>query len=185
VILLKLDVQPKSIPLPRLGFAGAAVLALSIGTAASSQPPKAGLDVEEPFNETSDGILAALEGWHEAPEYVRLFAPEAHQSQYRAFVSADPLSTVVTRIRAWASDAPPGAWEIEDLGPLDTFGLSGRYVPYLLSRLYTAGPAHVARGPHASAQSYQAWTLVSPYPDPALSRLSSGTLLLVMRVPPL
>jgi hypothetical protein len=188
VILLKLSVQPKSIPLPRLGLAIAALLTVSMGTAASTHGgPQTDLTVstDTPFNESSGEILGGLEGWTEAPEYVRLFAPEAHQSQYRAFVSADPLATVVARIRSSAGHPPAGAWAIEDLGPLDAFGLSGRYIPYRLSRLYTAGPAHVARGPHGSSRSDQTWTLVSPYPDSGMTHVSSGTLLLVMRIPPL
>jgi hypothetical protein len=187
VILLKLTVQPKIIPLWRPALATAALLAWSIGTAASTQSERQRIDVETepPFTESANEVLGGLEGWREAPEYLRLFVPEAHQSQYRAFVSPGPLAAAVARIRASAASLPAGAWELENLGPLDAFGLSGRYTPYLLSRLYTAGPAHVARGPHESAQGYETWTLVSPYPDAALTRLSGGTLLLVMRVPPL
>jgi hypothetical protein len=191
VILLKLTVQPKIIPspLPRLALATAALLAWSIGMAASStqpQPERSGIGVPDaPLSEPASEILGGLDGWREAPGYVRLFAPEVLQSQYRAFVSARPLAAAVAHIRASVADQPVGAWEVEDLGPLDAFGLSGRYTRYLLSRLYTAGPVHVARGPHTSAQGYETWTLVSPYPDPALSRLSPGTLLLVTRVPPL
>ena len=116
---------------------------------------------------------------------MRLFAPEAHASQYRAFVSSEPLDVVLTAIRAREREPVPGAWAVEALGPIDAYGLDGRYSPFALSRLYTAGPVRVARGPQTSAQGDETWTLTSPYPEPSLAGLSPGTLLLVLRVPPL
>jgi hypothetical protein len=140
---------------------------------------------ETPFDAPAEQILTGLDGWREARDYVALFAPAAHASQYRAFISSDPLETVLHGIVATNRDSPPGAWAIEALGPLDAFGTEGGYRPYALARLYTAGPARVARGPHASADGFDAWTLISPYPDAAFTRLSRGTLLLVLRVPQL
>jgi hypothetical protein len=140
---------------------------------------------EPPFDDRADRILDGLAGWREAPDYVALFAPAAHASQYRAFTSPDPLETILRRIAATTRDIPSGAWAVESLGPRDAFGPDGRHRPYSLARLYTAGPAQVARGPRASANGFDAWTLISPYPDAGLTRLSRGTLLLVLRVPPL
>jgi hypothetical protein len=140
---------------------------------------------ETPFDDPISEVLGGLEGWRESPAHVQLFAPEAHRSQYRAFVSADPLPTVLERIRTSLHDESAGAWESEDLGPLDAFGPDGPYTPFDLARLYTAGPVHVARGPHSSAHGFETWTLTSPYPDSSLTRLAEGTLLLVLRVPPL
>jgi len=140
---------------------------------------------EPPFDAPASEILDGLEGWRESPAHVRLFAPEAHASQYRAFVSPDPLAAVLTSIRARTHEQAPGTWAVEAIGPLDAFGTVGQYAPYSLARLYTAGPAQVARGPRDAPGGYETWTLASPYPDPSLTRLSSGTLLLVLRVPPL
>jgi hypothetical protein len=140
---------------------------------------------EPPFDAPVNEVLGGLEGWRESPAHVRLLAPEAHASQYRAFVSPDPLDVVLTAIRAHAHEPVPGAWTVEALGPLDAYGPDGGYTPFALSRLYTAGPVQVARGPHTSTQGDETWTLTSPYPDPALAGLSPGTLLLVLRLPPL
>jgi len=166
---------------------GAALLALSVATSGSGRL-RDQLDramAEAPFNQPASEVLGALEGWVESPAYVELFAPEAHLSQYRAFVSASPLSTVLSRITARERVRTAGAWEVEDLGAMDAFGLSGRYPHYAMAKLYAAGPVHVARGPHSTASGFDTWTLASPYPDTALARLSPGTLLLVLRVPPL
>ena len=88
--LLILAVQPKSIP-PPLTLVGAALLVLSVGIAGAG-PQRKQLDrqTETPFNQPASDVLSGLEGWVESPEHVRLFAPEAHLSQYRAFVSASP-----------------------------------------------------------------------------------------------
>ena len=126
-----------------------------------------------------------LRGWTESPQHVRLFAPPAHLSAYRAYVTTRPLDDVLTDIRAQLETVAPGAWMVEKLAPLDAFGASGTYNPFQLSRLYVAGPVRVARGPRVSSAGLEAWTLLSPYPDPALGKLDTGTLLIVLRVPPI
>jgi hypothetical protein len=188
--------QPTSIPLRRVplivvSLLTAVLLATTLPAVLHGRiqtaDPRAAIPslTETPFDEPASRILGGLDGWREAPEYVRLFAPAAHASQYRAFVSSQPLDAVVPRIAATAGHDAPGAWSVESLGPFDAFGPDGAYAPYALARLYTAGPAHVARGPHASSNGIDAWTLISPYPDAPLARLSTGTLLLILRVPPL
>jgi hypothetical protein len=80
--------------------------------------------------------------------------------------------------------APPGAWQPKSVLPFDAFGQMGRYDRWTLARLYGARRARVARGPRGSeGQVTESWTLISPYPDPALSRLEPGTLLIVLRIP--
>jgi hypothetical protein len=186
--LLKLAVQQKSIPSRRapsaIAFLAAALLAPS-ALAGHGADALQGHAAEAPFDASASDVLGGLDGWRESPAHVRLFAPEAHASQYRAFVSSDPLDVVLTAIRAREHEAAPGAWAVEALGPLDAYGMDGRYTPFALSRLYTAGPVRVARGPHTSPLADETWTLTSPYPDPALAGLSPGTLLLVLRIPPL
>jgi hypothetical protein len=181
-------VQPKSIPFRRLTFVVALLIACAAGAHAAAvrsdhQPSASAL--ETPFDAPALEVLGGLEGWQESPAHVQLFAPEAHRSQYRAFVSPEPLPTVLERIRARFRDESSGTWESEDLGPLDAYGPDGPYTPFELARLFTAGPVHVARGPHGSAHGFETWTLTSPYPDPSLARLAEGTLLLVLHVPPL
>ena len=68
--------------------------------------------------------------------------------------------------------------------PFDAFGRTGGYNRWQLAGLYRSRRARVARGPRVATGTRKSWTLVSPYPDPALRRLESGTLIVVVRLPP-
>ena len=39
-------------------------------------------------------------------------------------------------------------------------------------------------GPRLDQGQTESWTLIAPYPDAALQRLESGTLIIVLRIPP-
>ena len=78
----------------------------------------------------------------------------------------------------------PGSWDARDLMPFDAFGQTGTYDRWKVARLYGARRARVARGPKAvDGRVVESWTLISPYPDPTLQRLESGTLLIILKVP--
>jgi len=128
--------------------------------------------------------VSSLGGWTESPAHIRLFAPPAHQSEYRAFVSNSAFDAVLRRI-ADAQPGPPGGWRPESVPPLDAFGSSGSYNRFQLVRLYLGNRPQTAHGPWATAEGLETWTLVSPYPNAALDAVEPGTLLLVLRVPPL
>jgi hypothetical protein len=121
--------------------------------------------------------------WREAPAYLPLFAPSgARGAAYRAYVS--PL-TLAAILKSLEHDSelfrPPGSWQARPLLPADAFGQTGRYDRWKLLRLYGARRPAVARGPvGAGGTVTEAWTLISPYPDPALERLEQGTLLIVL-----
>jgi len=122
--------------------------------------------------------------WREAPEYVRLFAPPAQQAAYRAYVS--PLGLEATLKEITADPAvlhPPGAWTPQAMIPFDAFGLSGSYNRWKVAGLYRSRRANVARGPRLDQGELESWTLVAPYPDEALQRLETGTLIIVLRMP--
>ncbi len=132
------------------------------------------------------GFFALDATWREAPAYRRLFAPmTAHVDAYRMYVSARDLDTVLRALQADQSLLrPPGAWQPREELPFDAFGQTGRYDRWRLARLYGARRARVARGPRAvDGRGVESWTLISPYPDPALQRLEAGTLLIVLKVP--
>ncbi|MBI3047911.1 MAG: hypothetical protein HYY76_06325 [Acidobacteria bacterium] len=122
--------------------------------------------------------------WREAPEFLPLFAPAgARGAAYRAYVSPADLDAV---LRGLAADPAllrvPGAWRPLPLLPADAFGQTGRYDRGRLLRLYGATRARVARGACLqNGRVREAWTLISPHPDPELRRLERGTLLLVLR----
>jgi hypothetical protein len=129
--------------------------------------------------------LRSVEPWREAPEYVRLFAPRAYQSAYRAYVSPAGLdATLRTLLADPAVLHPPGAWEPQPLIPYDAFGLSGGYNRWKVAGLYRSRRAQVARGPRLDQGQAESWMLVTPYPDVTLQRLEPGTLIIVLRIPP-
>lgn len=123
-------------------------------------------------------------GWEEAPRFVALFAPRAAAASYRAYASRAALDEAIASIREELFlHGQPGAFEPQPVAALDAFGQSGGYNRWKLAGLYGARRARVARGPRIeNGQAVEAWTLISPYPDPTLSRLEPGTLLLVLRL---
>jgi hypothetical protein len=82
---------------------------------------------------------------------------------------------VCTTEEALASFAPPG-WRIEALAPLDAFGSAGAFNRSAMARLFGGRRASVARGWIRHAGRFESLTLISPYPDPTLTRLMPGTL---------
>jgi len=122
--------------------------------------------------------------WREAPEYVRLFAPPAQQAAYRAYVSPVGLEATLKAITADPAVLhPPGAWTPQAMIPYDAFGLSGSYNRWKVAGLYRSRRAQVARGPRLDQGELESWTLIAPYPDEALQRLETGTLIIVLRMP--
>jgi hypothetical protein len=134
------------------------------------------------------GAGAAPSGleWRDAPEYLPLFAPSGPRATaYEAFVSPRTLDAALESLEAEPGLlAPPGAWQPKPLLPFDAFGQTGRYDRWKMARLYGSRRAQVARGPRgAEGRVTESWTLISPYPDPSLTRLEPGTLLIVLRIP--
>ena len=129
---------------------------------------------------------AAPATFTDAPAYLDLFAPRAHRDAYRAGVSPLPLDAVLT---ALADDESlvrtPGAWRARPELPQDAFGSSGSYNRWLLARLYGSRQPRVARGARSQdGRLVESWILVSPYPDPSLSRLEPGTLRIIVALEP-
>jgi len=123
-------------------------------------------------------------GWREAPAYVSLFAPSAHQASYRAYVSPAGLEATLEQILADPGILrPPGAWTRQAQVAYDAFGLSGGYNRWKVAGLYGGRRADVVRGPRLGQGQMESWTLITPYPDEALQRLEPGTLIIVLRVP--
>ena len=136
----------------------------------------------------SGAVAPASQGdaaWRAAPQYLALFAPAGpRRDAYETFVSPLDLDATLERLRNEPGVlTPPGAWNAQPELPSDAFGQTGRYDRWKLAELYGARRARVARGPRGDGTRVTAvWTLVSPYPDPTLTRLEPGTLLIVLRV---
>ena len=134
-------------------------------------------------------VLAAAapvgaDSWRDAPDYLRLFAPAAHRSDYRTSVSPLPLDDVLRELAGDGSLARAGgAWTPRSEYALDVLGRSGRYDRWKVARLYGARQARVARGARMEGgRVVESWTLVSPYPSSDLQRLEPGTLRIVLRI---
>ena len=158
----KRRLQPRSITRRHAGIVAALALLVCTDLRSSAQPQAA---------------------WREAPEYVSLFAPPAQRAAYRAYVS--PLGLEATLTQVTADDAalhPPGAWTPRAMIPYDAFGLGGSYNRWKVAGLYRSRRANVAHGPRLDHGQMEFWTLIAPYPDPAVHRLEPGTLIIVLRM---
>ncbi len=154
--------------------------ALPIGAAAQCPPlPEAGSDTAArapapPFACRFDAALT------------RLFTPlDVPRDTYRVYVTDAPITHVATAFRdaAPASHAE-GAWDIQQMDPLDAYGASGAYDRARVACVYLGVRARVARGPIViDDKTVRSMTLVSPYPDPTLSRLNPGTLIIEFQIP--
>jgi hypothetical protein len=111
-----------------------------------------------------------------------LFTPvRVPPGTYATYVTPRSLDEVVGDLQR----EMPASFAPQTVVAADAFGQSGGYDRWKLARLYGARRARVARGPRmAGGEVVEAWTLISPYPDPALERLEPGTLLIVLRVRP-
>ena len=84
-----------------------------------------------------------------------------------------------------ASAAVPSreALAVRPLDPLRRSAEAGTYDQTTVARLYTGRKANVVRIPvERHGRTVAAITLVSPYPDPTLSRLEEGTMLVLLNI---
>ena len=162
----KADSKPRSITRARVGL-------LALGTVLACTNLRSGAQVP-----------AFGPNWREAPQYVELFAPREQRAAYRAYVSPVGIeATLADLLNDPGILQPPGAWAPQAMIPYDAFGLSGSYNRWKVAGLYRSRRAQVVHGPRVDQGQVESWTLVAPYPDPALQRLEPGTLILVLRVP--
>src|SRR5215510_8281441 len=94
------------------------------------------------------------------PAFAALFTPERPVlGRYEACTDPRPLAEVA-----------PSDWTVETLEPADAFGGAGAYDHATLARLYGSTRARVARGWSESGDRFEAVTLISPYPNPAVTK---------------
>ena len=115
----------------------------------------------------------------------RMFTPRAVPSgTYRVYVTDARIEQAVAGFRAVASSSHvEGAWVAHVMDPLDAYGDSGLYDRAKVARLYVGVRAQVARGPVVDhGRTVASITLVSPYPNVALTRLQPGTLIIEFKI---
>jgi hypothetical protein len=102
------------------------------------------------------------------PRFATLFTPAHPQlGRYEVCTSTRPLDALVRN-----------GWPIEPTAPTDAFGAAGAYDRAALARLYGGRRPLVARGWIQGNGTFESVTLVSPYPDPSLTHLEPGTLII-------
>jgi hypothetical protein len=126
-----------------------------------------------------------------SPALARLFAPRhAPEGAFEVLVIQETLERARALLLAAATEGGAASRTVEppvqELDPLQAFGKAGNYPRTTVARLYTGRRAKVVRMPVTrGGRTVAAVTLVSPYPDPTLSRLIEGTMVIVLRTSPL
>ncbi len=109
------------------------------------------------------------------PALQALFAPAHPQlGRYEVCAQAAAIESIVATGRA----AGVRYTVPEPSDPLDAFGAAGTYDRWRVTRLYGATRPTVARGWRAAGDRFESITLISPVPDPSLTRLLPGTLVI-------
>ncbi len=122
-----------------------------------------------------------------APLLAGLFTPRhAPAGVYQATVLPQGIGEATRLVRAAMSpsarvDSPRGAWVAQTLDALDAFGTAGPYDRSRVARLYSGHGPSVVRAPIVKdGVTIASVMLCSPYPDPTLTRLEPGTLVIAI-----
>jgi hypothetical protein len=118
------------------------------------------------------------------PALARLFTPQAVPAgTYLVYRSARKIEDLTASLRARDSSPAPGAWEPTRPEAHGAFGEEGNFDRARLARLFNGKRVTVVRGSLVLDGSRVAYTLVSPYPDPSLSAILDGTMVVEFRLP--
>jgi hypothetical protein len=105
------------------------------------------------------------------PRLASLFAPaQPHWGRYEVCTSPRSLDRVASEGFTCTS--------VEFLEALDAFGAAGSYSRAALAQLYRGRRVAVVRGWRDRAARFESVTLLTPYPDPSLSHLEQGTMII-------
>lgn len=120
------------------------------------------------------------------PALTRLFTPgSAPPGTYVIYRSGEEIGTLAARLRALDTAPARGAWEPARPEAPAAFGQEGPYDRDRLARLFNGKRVTLVRGSLVHQGHRVAYTLVSPYPDATLSRITEGTMVIEFQVPPL
>jgi hypothetical protein len=102
------------------------------------------------------------------PVFAALFTPlHPQMGRYEVCAHTESLSSMIR-----------SGWRVEATSPQDAFGSAGLYNRAALARLYRGQRPLVARGWIDEPGRFESLTLISPHPNPALTRLEPGTLII-------
>jgi len=107
------------------------------------------------------------------PALARLFTPLRPEiGHYEVCTSPEPLEGTIANGRS----AGIQFGNVEALEPVDAFGTGGSYNRFALTRLYGGNRVRVVHGWRRLRDRFESVTLLSPYPDVAMTALSAGTM---------
>jgi hypothetical protein len=117
------------------------------------------------------------------PALTRLFTPlSAPSGEYAVYQVERPIQAVADALKAQDPAPAPGAWAATRPEPHDAFGQAGLYDRYRLAQLFGGRRLTVIRGSLRRGPVQRAYTLISPYPDPTLTTIERGTMVIVLTV---
>jgi hypothetical protein len=117
-------------------------------------------------------LLTAQFSCDPAPALAALFTPlHPLVGRYEACTTPESIEAAI------ASANAKGA-QIEAVEALDAFGAAGPYNRFAVARLYGGTRAAVAHVWIQRGREFESQTFISPYPDPTLTRLIPGTLMI-------
>jgi hypothetical protein len=113
-----------------------------------------------------------------------VFAPPARAGLFTFATARERLEDVVAYYRTRWPSSNARSWTIERTGPLEVFDGAALVDRARLAQLYAGKPVRVARGPITEhGRVTHTVLLMSPYPDPQLTGLNAGTLIMTVAVP--
>jgi hypothetical protein len=116
------------------------------------------------------------------PALTSLFTPSGPGvGRYEVCTTSQSLDRVMREASSEESKTHYGPANL--LEALDAFGAAGRYDRGALARLYGGKRVRVARGWIDRPDRFESLTLLSPYPDPTLTRLLPGTMVIRWTTP--
>jgi hypothetical protein len=118
-----------------------------------------------------------------SPAHARLFAPPARAASFD-FARTDQSVEAVAQFYRVRWPAPdPRSWKIERLAAAEAFDGAALFDRARVARQYAGRHPRVARGPLTTGGDVTAVVLLmSPYPEPDLSGLNAGTLVMTVRL---
>lgn len=115
----------------------------------------------------------------------RLFTPlSAPAGTYTVFRSPRTIDELAATLKALDATPSKGAWEPQRPEIGGAFGQAGVYDRARLGRLFNGRRVTVVRGSMDVEGRRRAYTLVSPYPDPTLSHVADGTMVIAIDLGP-
>jgi hypothetical protein len=188
VVSRRVRLAPRRVPLGvRVGL-GLAAAVLAAVMAIAGAATVAGDSAPGASQSSVAAPVLALPGRPDPGLAAILLPRHAPPGAYRLAVIDQPIETARATVMAAIApgarvDQPPGAWVVRQADPVEAFGEGGTYRRSRLARLFAGKPAHLLRAPiERDGQVVASVTLLSPCPDPQLSRLSPATIAILFDV---